>query len=93
MCSNQTYASMCKSALIATCLTNSAMVADVKAGEMAVRQVFEENFPIERFESWNSLINGSVATAIINGVGRASRIHVDLFIADLWDSPGAQTME
>ena len=91
--SKQTYATMRKSALIATCLTNSAMAPDVNAGEAAVRQVFEENFPRERFESWNSLVIGSVATAIINGVGRAARIHVDLFIADLWDSPGSETME
>ena len=91
--SKQTYATMRKSALIATCLTNSAMAPDVNAGEAAVRQVFEENFPRERFESWNSLVIGSVATAIINGVGRAARIHVDLFIADLWVSPGSETME
>ena len=91
--SKPTYATMCKSALIATCLTNSAMVPDVNAGEAAVRQMFEENFPFEQFESWNSLVIGSVATAIINGVGRASRIRVDLFIADLWGSPGPETME
>ena len=36
----QIYATMRKSALIATCLTNSAMVPDVNAGEAAVRQVF-----------------------------------------------------
>ena len=89
----QTYATMRKSALIATCLTQSAMVPDVNAGEAAVRQVFEENFSCERFESWNCLVIGSVATAIINGVGRAARISVDLFIADLWDSPGSETME
>ena len=35
----QTYATMRKSALIATCLTHSAMVPDVNAGEAAVRQV------------------------------------------------------
>ena len=91
--SKQTYATMRKSALIATCLTHSATAHDVNAGEAAVRQVFEENFPCERFESWNSLVIGSVATAIINGVGRAARIHVDLLIADLWDSPGSETME
>jgi hypothetical protein len=91
--SKQTYATMRKSALIATCLTHSAMVPDVNAGEAAVRQVFEENFPCECFESWNSLIIGSVATAIINGVGRAARIRVDLFIVDLWESPGSETME
>ena len=38
--SKQTYATMRKSALIATCLTNSAMAPDVNAGEAAVRQVF-----------------------------------------------------
>ena len=76
-----------------TCLTHSAMVPDVNAGEAAVRQVFEEYFPRERFESWNCLVIGSVATAIINGVGCAARISVDLFIADLWDSPGSETME
>ena len=91
--SKQTYATMRKSALIATCLTHSAMVPDVNASEAAVRQVFEENFPCERFENWNSLVIGSVATAIINGVGRAARIDVDLFIADLRDSPGSETME
>ena len=91
--SKQTYATMRKSALNATCLTHSAMVPDVDASEAAVRQVFEENVPCERFENWNSLVIGSVATAIINGVGRAARIHVDLFIADLWDSPGSETME
>ena len=84
---------MRKSALIATCLANSAMAHDFNAGEAAVRQVFEENFPCERFESWNSLFIGSVAMAIINCVGRAARIHVDFFIADLWDSPGSETME
>ena len=61
--SKQTYATMRKSALIATCLTHSAMVPDVNAGEAAVRQVFEEYFPCERFESWNSLVIGSAATA------------------------------
>ena len=91
--SKQTYATMRKSALIATCLTHSAMVPDVNAGEAAVLQVFEEYFPCERFESWNSLVIGSAATAIINGVGRAARISVDLFIADLWVSPGSETME
>ena len=34
----QTYATMRKSALIATCLTQTAMVPDVNAGEAAVRQ-------------------------------------------------------
>ena len=47
--SKQTYATMRKSALIATCLTQTAMAPDVHAGEAAVRQVFEENFPRERF--------------------------------------------
>ena len=37
--SKQTYATMRKSALIATCLNHSAMVPDVNAGEAAVRQV------------------------------------------------------
>ena len=84
---------MRKSTLIATCLSNSAMAPDVNAGEAAVRQMFEENFPGERFESWNSLVTGCVATAIIDGVGRAAQIRVDLFVADLWNSPGPETME
>ena len=46
--SKQTYATMRKSALIATCLTHSAMVPDVNAGEAAVRQVFEEYLPMNR---------------------------------------------
>ena len=37
--SKQTYATMRKSALNATCLTHSAMVPDVDASEAAVRQV------------------------------------------------------
>jgi hypothetical protein len=73
--------------LIATCLANSAMVAHIQDGEHAVRTIFAENFPHDRFDAWNTIVDAATASAIIGNVGRAMRIHVDRFIEELWHTP------
>ena len=78
---------MSKSTLIATCLVNSSMIAGLPEGERALRVVFAETFPDDDFDVWNERVDATTATTIIGAVGRAMRIHVDRFIADLWQAP------
>jgi hypothetical protein len=75
-----------RSTIIANCLLNSSMVKRLEDGEQAVRNVFHEEFPDERFEEWNREVSQSVADHVINTVGRASRINVGKFIDDLRDA-------
>ena len=70
------------STLIATCLFNSSMVTSLDVGERIVRNVFDENFNGE-FSKWNVSLPTKTAKSIIVGVGRAMRVDVRQFIADL----------
>ena len=77
---------MKRSTIIANCLLNSSMVTRLEDGEEAVRNVFNAEFPDERFEDWNREVNQSAADDVINTVGRACRINVAKFIDDLRDA-------
>ncbi len=74
---------MQKSTLIATCLFNSSMVTNLDVGERIVRHVFDDNFKGIDFAQWNVSLPVKTAQSIIAGVGRAMRIDVRKFIADL----------
>ena len=78
---------MQKSTLIATCLFNSAMVPSLDVGERIVRDVFEESFNGKGFSQWDAPMPAMAAKSIIDGVGRAMRIDVRKFIADLAAMP------
>ena len=74
---------MKKSTLIATCLLNSSMVTSLQLGEQIVRDAFDESFEGREFSDWDAPLPDKTAMSIINGVGRAMRINVRKFIADL----------
>ena len=78
---------MKKSTLIATCLLNSSMVTSLDVGEQIVRRVFDESFHGQDFSKWDTSLSATTAKAIITGVGRAMRINVRAFIADLGFDP------
>jgi hypothetical protein len=74
---------MQKSTIVATCLVNSKMIDKVENAEIAVQNIFQEEFPKSNFREWNIDINDQAARNIINSVGGASRINVRNFIEDL----------
>ncbi len=76
---------MRKSQVIATCLVNSNMINRLTGTEESVHQVFLFEFPKCNYLQWNCEIYASVAEQIIKNVGRASKINVRKFIADLWN--------
>ena len=78
---------MKKSVLIATCLLNSSMVTSLEVGEQIVRRVFDESFQGQDFSQWDTSLSATTAKSIITGVGRAMRVNVRAFIADLGFSP------
>lgn len=74
---------MRRSEVIAQCLLNSFMTRRLEAGEAIVRRTFDDEFEGQDFSKWNVQIPDKAARAIIRGVGRAMRIDVKQFIADL----------
>jgi len=74
---------MRRSTIIATCLANSNMINRIQDAEHRVEQVFRDEFPHEDFAEWNREVDDHTAQTIIEGVGRASRINVRMFIDDL----------
>ncbi len=78
---------MRKSLIIATCLANSGMRDTPEECEFAVEQVFLDKFPSYDYRRWNGNIEDELAQNLIHSVGRASTIHIDRFIADLWEPP------
>ena len=78
---------MRKSLIIATCLSNSGMADAPKDCEFAVKQVFHDEFPSHNYGYWNTNIGDELARNLIQVVGRATTIHIDKFIADLWEPP------
>lgn len=74
---------MTRAQVIASCLVNSSMCADLQHGERIVASVFASTFPEESFAAWNRNVADSTADHIIKTVGRASRINVARFIDDL----------
>ena len=78
---------MRKSLIIATCLSNSGMADIPEDCEFAVKQVFHDDFPSHDYDSWNTDINDELAKSLIQAAGRATTIHIDRFIMDLWEHP------
>lgn len=74
---------MTRAQVIASCLLNSSMYADLQHGERIVASVFASTFLKESFAAWNRDVADSTADHIIKSVGRAMRIKVDRFIDDL----------
>lgn len=59
------------------------MVTSLDVGERIVRHVFDDNFKGVDFAQWNVSLPVKTSQSIIAGVGRAMRIDVREFIADL----------
>lgn len=62
------------------------MVAAITDGEETVRDVFMIKFPNDDYSEWDTEIEDSVADDMIEAVGKASKIDVQKFIEDLWQS-------
>ena len=60
------------------------MVKPIEQAELAVRKVFEQEFPGRDFNEWNGIVDDAGAQNIITAVGRATTINVKKFIEDLW---------
>ena len=77
---------MRKSTIIATCLVNMKIgFRTIQEAEVAVQNVFHEEFPKDSFNAWNSDVSDSFAQNVIKNVGKASQINVKKFIDDLQD--------
>ena len=76
---------MRRSTIIAKCLVNSNMYTRLEDAESHVNQVFEKCFPGEDFVAWNLNVDDPAAENVIQTVGKAVSISVDLLILDLWD--------
>lgn len=75
---------MRKSTIIATCLVNMEIgFRTVQEAEHRVQAVFNDEFPKENYDEWNSNIHDSSAQNLIKNVGKASQINVKQFIDDL----------
>lgn len=77
---------MKRSQVLAHCLINSGCSLSEKDIHNGIYQTFTDEYPTKSYESWDIEISDSTANHIIKTVGRASVIHVDLFIRDLWDA-------
>ena len=76
---------MQRSTIIAKCLLNSNMYTRLEDAESRVNQVFEKSFPGQDFFAWNLNVDDDAAENVIQTVGKAISISVDLLILDLWD--------
>jgi len=77
---------MRKSTIIATCLVNMEIgFRTIREAEITVENVFNDEFPKNEFQIWNSEVSDSFAQNIIKNVGKASQINVKRFIEDLWE--------
>ena len=76
---------MRRSTIIAKCLLNSNMYTRLEDAESRVNQVFEKCFPGQDFLAWNLNVDDHDAENVIQTVGKAVSISVDLLILDLWD--------
>jgi hypothetical protein len=76
---------MRRSTIIAKCLVNSNMHTRLEDAESHVNQVFEKCFPGQDFLAWNLNVDDHAAENVIQTVGKAISISVDLLILDLWD--------
>ena len=74
---------MRKADVIAKCLVQSALAADLKAGREAVRSAFDNSVTDKSFSKWNSVVEENVANSIIRSVGKSKAINIEKFIADL----------
>jgi hypothetical protein len=72
-----------KADVIAKCLVQSSLAADLKAGREVVRAVFEQSFEDKSFTKWNSVVEDNVANAVIRSVGKSKAIDIEKFITDL----------
>jgi hypothetical protein len=72
-----------KADVIAKCLIQSALAADLKAGREAVRSAFDKSVTDKSFSKWNSVVEENVANSIIRSVGKSKAINIEKFIADL----------
>jgi len=72
-----------KADVIAKCLVQSSIAADLKAGREAVRAVFEKSFEDKSFTKWNSVVEDNVANSVIRSVGKSKAIDIAKFITDL----------
>ena len=76
---------MQRSTIIAKCLLNSNMCTRLEGAESRVNEVFEKSFPGQDFFAWNLNVDDEAAANVIQTVGKAISISVDLLILDLWD--------
>ena len=74
---------MRKSDVIAKCLVQSSLAADLKAGRDAVRNAFDKNVTDKSFSKWNSVVEENIANSIIRSVGKSKAINIEKFISDL----------
>ena len=74
---------MRKADVIAKCLVQSALAADLKAGRETVRSAFDKSVMDKSFSKWNSVVEENVANSIIRSVGKSNAINIEKFIADL----------
>jgi hypothetical protein len=47
---------MRKSSIFAKCLVNCGMIKSLEEAEHAVRRIFEEEFPQQKFAQWNVIV-------------------------------------
>lgn len=77
---------MRKSAIIATCLVNMKIgFKTIQEAEHRVQAIFQDEFPNENFNEWNSNVSESYAEHVIKTGRKASIIDVKQFIDDLRD--------
>ena len=78
---------MRKSIIIATCLSNAGMHGTPDKCETSVKQIFQSEYPSHSYSAWNTNVDDNLAKNMIRTVGKPSTIHIDRFIADLWEPP------
>ena len=59
---------MRKADVIAKCLVQSFLAADLKAGREAVRSAFDKSVKDKSFSKWNSVVEENVANSIMSDV-------------------------
>ena len=74
---------MRKADIIAKCLVQSALAADLKAVREAVRSGFDKSVTDKSFSKWNSVVEENVANSIIRSMGKSKAVNIEKFIADL----------
>lgn len=74
---------MKRSTVIATCLVNARIVADLASAERTVEHCFRETFPGFDYKAWNRDMDFRIAREFIRNARDAGRINIARFMSDI----------